>query len=146
MDSCSSWSVVCSAERELPSLPQHYCSDSRSCPFTIQLYSYSFELSVNTGGCHSHCPNVNAESRMGPLLVLCRTQNNRKPEMYPQIQAPGENPDQSLIPFNSAIENSGKNLFNFPREIMQELDSSQNDTEFQRKSPNWAGGDSTRVP
>ncbi len=25
---------------------------------------------------------------------------------------------------------------------MQELDSSQNDTEFQLKSPNWAGGDS----
>eukprot|EP01043_Picozoa_sp_COSAG02_P043269 COSAG02_NODE_3756_length_6279_cov_4.967314_6_plen_104_part_00 len=25
---------------------------------------------------------------------------------------------------------------------MQELDSSQNDTEFQWKSPNWAGGDS----
>jgi hypothetical protein len=25
---------------------------------------------------------------------------------------------------------------------MQELDSSQNNTEFQLKSPNWAGGDS----
>ena len=28
---------------------------------------------------------------------------------------------------------------------MQELDSSQNDTEFQWKSPNWAGGDSLEV-
>eukprot|EP01043_Picozoa_sp_COSAG02_P052231 COSAG02_NODE_5594_length_4201_cov_51.406047_2_plen_75_part_01 len=34
MDSCSSWSVVCSAERELPSLPRRYCSDSHSCPST----------------------------------------------------------------------------------------------------------------
>ena len=32
---------------------------------------------------------------------------------------------------NGISENSGKNHFNFPREIMQELDSSQNDTEFQ---------------
>ena len=29
---------------------------------------------------------------------------------------------------------------------MQEFDSSQNDTEFQSNSPNWAGGHSARGP
>ncbi len=29
---------------------------------------------------------------------------------------------------------------------MQEFDSSQNDTEFQLNSPNWAGGHSLRGP
>ena len=40
--------------------------------------------------------------------------------------------DENFDSAHSGIsENSGKNHFNFPREIMQELDSSQNDTEFQ---------------
>ncbi len=59
-----------------------------------------------------------------PVLEFCTQSNPAVSARVPELDAPRGQ-------LNEISENSDQNHFNFPREIMQELDSSQNDTEFQ---------------